>query len=238
MTYSLLTDKIVRGAYRYVEHFAKYRGITQDTNPDLLDDLLGAADDALMYACESYDSTKGATFATWARVMVRNHLYTALGRSNAGLLQVPKYTLRRWLDARRALEGLTRELMREPTMREWADAAGITIGELHSLRDRCHQHRYVMDPSDTDAYDIEDETDYQREVDILRDSERATEWLIKAKDALGDTTVKAFVYAMFNEDGLTQSDIAEMFGMSQSGVHRAVRDVLEFIRINLNEETK
>lgn len=226
MKYDLVTDAIVRGAYRYVDFVAAHQREPMD--PDDVDDLRSAAHEAILHAAETYRDDRGSKFSTWARLLVKKAVRRQLAIQGDKANKGPKLA-RRWLTAVRARDAFVRRELREPSNREWAEEAKEEYEGFLSMVERCTHTSILCDYSETDRVDVLDETNWMEQVELFHDAELATAALIQAKNALSEKKVKVFVYVTFNEDGLSQSDVADLFGIDQTTVSRWTKEVAEYV---------
>lgn len=235
MKYDLVTDSIVKGAYRYVDFVAAHQREPMD--PDDIDDLRSVAGEALLHAAETYRDDRGSKFSTWARLLVKKAVKRQLAiqgdTSNKG-----GKLARRWMAAVRARDAFVKRELRTPSNREWAEEAEEDYDSMLYLIERCSHKTILYDYYETDRVDVEDSTDWLEQAEIFHDADLATAALIEAKDALGADKVRVFVYVTFNEDGLSQSDIGSMFAIDQTTVSRWTKEVAKFVaaRLKLGQE--
>lgn len=192
------------------------------------EDLEQVAAIALMKAIERFDPARGFKFTTFAMPTiageVRNHI-----RDKGSAIRVARDTRTRLYQLRNVTEQLTRQLQREPSLKEIAGAMEITADELLSLLDA----REAADPLSMDAAASTDE-DAQRLEERLGVNEEGYErieqqqWMRWVFQQV--TPQERLLLEKRYVERLGQRETARAMGVSQMQVSRMERRVLARLR--------
>jgi len=199
-----------------------------------LDDLIQVARFGLLQALDRFDPDRGVKFSTFAgRTIVgeiKHHF-----RGGAWSIRVPRSLQNLWMEANQAIPELTQRLERTPTAVELAEhidadpdtviealdaGGGFSAGSLD---------RTVGDDGGATVGDLVG-TDHG----ALRRAPLWAEVEPMIKD-LPDRE-RRVIYMRFFE-GRTQSEIAEVIGVSQVHVSRILRSTLADLRSTVDEDT-
>jgi RNA polymerase primary sigma factor len=119
---------------RFVVSIAKkyqHRGVT-------LGDLIGEGNVGLLTAARKFDPALGVRFISYAVWWIRQSIQTAIVRQSS-IVRVPTGRAAELARLNRTADALRQELLREPTLREVADASGVeprdasAAGRLHDV---------------------------------------------------------------------------------------------------------
>jgi RNA polymerase sigma-B factor len=188
------------------------------------EDLLQVALEALLVAIDRFDPHRGVPFLGFARPTIAGSLKRHY-RDTGWALRVPRrvHTLSGPVLEAQAI--LSQDLGRVPTVSEVADLLQITGAEVDEVLD-------AMTARSTRSIDRTTDDGLPLSVAAVNDPE-----LTRAEDR---TALQASMSVLSSEDrellglyfdqGLRQSDIAEMLGCSQMHVSRALRRVLLRLR--------
>ncbi len=102
-----------------------------------MEELIGEAEAALLWAASRFDESRGVRFSTYAVPVVLGALRDLCRRNTP--MHIPRSDLRIISAAQRAREQLCRETGREPTIAEIAQRTGVDparMGEMLSARER------------------------------------------------------------------------------------------------------
>jgi RNA polymerase sigma factor for flagellar operon FliA len=107
-----------------------------------LDDLIQAGMLGLLEAAKHYDSSKGASFETYAGIRIRGHMLDEVRRND----WVPRSVYRNSRMISEAVKHVEHRLGREAKDFEVAEELGIPISEYHDmLQDSASSHLYGFD---------------------------------------------------------------------------------------------
>lgn len=107
-----------------------------------LDDLIQAGMLGLLEAARHYDSTKGASFETYAGIRIRGHMLDEVRRND----WVPRSVYRNSRMISEAVRHLEHQLGREAKDAEVAEELGLPLNEYHEmLQDSASSHLYGFD---------------------------------------------------------------------------------------------
>ena len=189
------------------------------------DDLEQVAAMALMKAIDRFEPERGLQFSTYAVPTIagalRNHI-----RDQSGALRMSRDVRASLTHLYRTQEQLTRELRREPSMRELAAAMAITDDELLALLDaREHAEALSLNavPEDgkaLEAYLSVPEDGYERV--------EQRDWLNWVYSLV--TPQEKRLLELRFEARLGQRDTAKALGVSQMKVSRMERRLLQRLR--------
>lgn len=217
-------DELVKRYLPLVKRLAKRYGYT--TEP--LDDLCQVGAIALLNAVERFEPGKGASFKAFAVPTIVGEMRRHF-RDTGWSVHLPRALQERARDAGIAVNALSAELGRSPTIAEIADWMSITREEaIEAL-----EARTAYDAASLDAPSRPDGADGEAEnwIDRLGAEDERFERIEAA--AVIERTLRAMpprervlVHLRFTED-MSQSEIAKAVGVSQMHVSRLLRRALE-----------
>jgi RNA polymerase sigma-B factor len=189
-----------------------------------LEDLIQVCNVGLLEALERFDPTYGVTFRTYASATlngVLRHHYRTTWR-----LRIPRRVQELHLRVSRAIETLSGDLQRSPTMPEVAAFTGATVDEVIEAIDAGANFwplslSYGDDGSTNSAIELVHDRDNVETVDQRLD-------VLALLARLPDMKRK-ILYMRFFEDR-TQGEIAEILGLSQVSVSRTMRSAVLQLR--------
>ena len=193
-----------------------------------MEDLEQVAAIALMKAIERFEPERGFKFTTFAMPTiageVRNHI-----RDKGGAIRVNRDTRSRLYQLRKVTDRLTRQLQREPSLKEIAAAMEVTPDELLSLLDaRDASEVLSMDAamsSDEDAQKLEQRLGVQEAGYEQVEQQEWMKWVLQQVTPQERLLLeKRFI------DRLGQRETAKALGVSQMQVSRMERRVLSRLR--------
>ncbi len=183
-----------------------------------LDDLLGDGIIGLLEAARKFQPGRGVKFKTYAALRIRGAILDGLRR----LDWAPRRLRRQARDVEQHINELAHALGRTPTRQEVAERMGIPMPELDDLLgDIEGSHMVSLD----ELRRISDSTEFllgesvaDHSEDVLCEVERRQrqEVLARAIDGLG--TKDRTVVSLFYYEGLTNSEVAEVMGVSPARV--------------------
>jgi RNA polymerase sigma-B factor len=211
----------------YVRRFAG-KGVASD-------DLRQTALLTMVRAVERYDPELGVEFSTFAGRTIDGELKRYF-RDRTWAVRPPRRTQELHLDLRRAGEELTHELGRAPTVQELADALDETVDHVLEALEAGVAHR-----ANSLDQPISGDDDAQAPADrVLASDEVGYEWIDRRMvvgellDQLDDREREIIAMRFF--EGMSQPEIAERIGVSQSYLSRLLRKTLMRLRQSLPED--
>jgi RNA polymerase sigma-B factor len=210
----------------YVRRFAG-KGVAAD-------DLRQTALLAMLRAVDRYDPDLGVEFSTFAGRTIDGELKRYF-RDRTWAVRPPRRTQELHLHLRRAGEELTHELGRAPTVRELADAVDETVDHVLEALEAGVAHR--ANSLDQPAGDDDGQAPAERL--LVSDDvgyERIDRRLVVGEllDLLDDREREIIALRFF--EGMSQPEIAERIGVSQSYLSRLLRKALLRLRDVLPED--
>lgn len=193
------------------------------------DDLEQVARLGLVNAIERFDTEYGVTFATFATRTIVGELKRHL-RDKTWSIRVPRSLQELWLEVSRAAEDLTKQLHRSPTIDEIAASIGSTREDVLEALDAGSAYT----AGSLDAPIGRDDDGSATLADVLGrvddDIEQAGLWAAAAEHIRGlPEREQAILVLRFFEDK-SQTEIADLMGISQMHVSRLLRRSLEHLR--------
>jgi RNA polymerase sigma-B factor len=191
-----------------------------------LEDLIQVGSIGLVLSIERFDVDRGVKFTTYAVPTIVGEIQRHF-RDRAWAVHVPRRMKELSLKLTRAIETLTSDLGRSPTIAELAEEAGV---EEEEVVEALEVGRAYASRSLTRSLDSDDGVGAEL-IDLIDDEERGyeaaenRELLASGLKALDDRE-RRIVHLRFVE-GLTQSQIAVEIGISQMHVSRLIRRALE-----------
>lgn len=218
-------NRIVEANLHLVEHHVRrYKGRLPAAHEDLRQTALLA----LVKAIDRFDPCGGASVATFAARTIDGELKRYL-RDRTWLVRPPRATQERHLSLRRATEELTQDLGRSPTVPELA--ARLEVDEddvlMGLMAGNARQNESLDRPSSDDA-------SFSR-ADLLtgQDDHRfeLSDSLMSLSDGMErlDVRQRTIINMRFVQE-LSQSEISERIGVSQSYVSRIIHQALDELR--------
>lgn len=190
-----------------------------------VDDLVQVAMFGLLQALRRFDPDRGYEFSTFAHITIQGEL-KRYRRRTGWTWHVPRKLQEGYLRLTSAMEELTHELQRQPTIHELATRLDMPLDEVVQLLDvRESQHSMSFDrPVKEDGSGMELGRD-----DRGFSSVEQLSMVRNLLDRLGEREREIVRLRFF--DNLTQREIAEVTGISQMHVSRILRLSLEKLRI-------
>ncbi len=236
-------EQMILSNLRLVWHLAKryaWSGIASD-------DLFSSGVLGLIAAVDSYDHDRGR-LAPHARMHIRKEML-ALIAAQRSLLHLPSSVNYHALLIARAESALTGQLGREPTEAEVAQAAGLSITRLRTVRQALGTVVSLDDPGDENAEDNTNLHEALADEDAESGDETAsassrTEWLAKALLKLAPREQKLLQrhYGLDGRGGLPLAQVATELSISRErlrqieiGALRKLRNLLQANNAHLGE---
>ena len=225
-----LRNKLVEHHRHVAEYFVKRysrRGVP-------VDDLRQLALVAIIHAAERFDPEVGVAFSTFASRTIEGELKRYF-RDRTWSVRPPRRAQELHLELRRADEDLTHKLGRSPTISELAEV--LDVSEDHVLE--ALEAGVAHQASSLDQPAPGDEDGAPRSDRLLADVEGGYnrvdhEMIVKDLIAELPEREQTIIYLRFFEN-LTQPEIAERVGVSQSYLSRILRKTLVELRARLDD---
>lgn len=192
---------------------------------EALDDLVQVASIGLINAIDRFDPKRGVSFAAFATPTIVGELKRHF-RDRGWAIRVPRRLQENTLKFRRTLSELTQALGRSPTVAELAQATGLSQEDVLEAGDALLA--YTTTSLDAPVGDEVTLADTLASGD--KDLEVAEGWadLSPHIDRLPERERTILVLRFFR--GLTQTEIAEVVGVSQMHVSRLLGRALTALR--------
>lgn len=230
-------EQMILSNLRLVWHLAKryaWSGIGAD-------DLFSSGILGLIAAVDSYDHDRGR-LAPHARMHIRKEML-ALIAAQRSLLHLPSSVNYQALLIARAESSLTGELGREPTEAEIAQAAGLSITRLRTVRQALGTIVSLDDTGDEDAEDGINLHEALADEDAASGDETASsssrsEWLAKALLKLAPREQKLLQrhYGLDGRGGLPLAQVATELSISRERLRQieigALRKLRQLLQVN------
>ena len=187
------------------------------------DDLFQIGCIGLIKAIEKFDMTFEVRFSTYAVPMIMGEIKRHL--RDDGIIKVSRSLKELSVKAKSAMDRMSKEMGREPTVSEVAKEVGVTVEELVMALDAT-----VM-PESINAKIGGDGKEIESLIGCDEDMERTVVNKIAIKDALSGLTARErqIIILRYFKDK-TQSQIASQLGISQVQVSRIEKKVLAQMR--------
>lgn len=196
------------------------------------DDLMQVAMLGLLKALERFEPERGVQFTTFAWATIEGELKRHL-RDRSWGMRVPRRLQEAYLRTSAALEQLTHELGRAPTVPELADITGQTEEELVEAL----EVRSASSLSSLDA-PVQEDSELATIIGVedadLGKVEELT-WLEQMLDRLPERE-RTILHLRFNRE-MRQSEIGAQLGLSQMQISRILARVLTQLREWAEETT-
>jgi RNA polymerase sigma-B factor len=188
------------------------------------EDLAQVARIGLIHAIDRYDPARGLPFMAFARATIMGELKRHL-RDHTWSLRVPRSLQEHYLHVVGAIDELTQELGRFPTVPEVTARTGLTGEQVIEAMGVDSADRVLsIEAPDGDGLHLEP---YEYDQDLEGVAERAD--LATAVRALPERTQR--VLRLRFVDQLTQAEIGRRMGVSQMGISRTLTRTLDSMRV-------
>jgi len=197
-----------------------------------LDDLVQVGSIGLVLALKRFDPDRGVPFRSFAIPTVVGEIRRHF-RDRAWALHVPRGLKELSLRLNRAVEQLTAELGRAPTVAELSHAVGASEDEIVDALDiaNAYSTRSLFEPQFEDGEESSQEWFGGPDPGYVEVEDAA---VVEAGLAALDARSRRIVELRFF-DGWTQSEIAAELGISQMHVSRLLRQSLDVMRGRLDD---
>lgn len=215
-----------------VEEYEQYalslsRRLRRDREPS--DDLDQVARESLVVALQRFDCERGLPFPAFATPTILGALRRHY-RDHGWSIRVPRKVHEMAVPVREAADRLTTELGRSPSPDEVAEELGIETADLLATQ----QAAAARTPASLDATST---VDGPSQHEVIGDDDRnllvAEDQVVLAQaiDLLGERDRDVIRLYFFDE--LTQSQIAERYGVSQMQVSRWIASIVKRLRSHM-----
>jgi len=229
-------DKLVEKYLPLVRYVVARLPVTMPATLDR-DDFFGVGVVGLLHAAATYDSTRGASFKTFAYTAIRGAILDEIRRHDP----VPRNRRDRLRLLERTSRDLHAVLQREPTMAELAEAMATTVEELEGDLQALHTARTLsLDESpggeDSDATFAAalaaDDTPDPHDDAVARER---IDQLAKAIAELPETD--RHVVVLYFHERLYLKEIGRVLNVTESRVSQILSRAVERLRLKLGVET-
>lgn len=224
-------DELIRRYLPFANSLTqRYRGASES-----FEDLLQVADLGLVNAIDRYDPERGVPFTAFASPTILGELKRHF-RDRVWTVRVPRGLHDRMAEVEKAIDELTTSLQRSPSVDELAEHLGLAQTDVLEALEASHNRR----PLSLDRPAGLDDPDEAPSAEWIGDEDRGYE-LVEGKAALdsalpGLEERERLVLRMRFIEDMTQSQIAARIGFSQMHVSRILRQALQRIRAQIEEE--
>jgi RNA polymerase sigma-B factor len=185
-----------------------------------IDDLISIGTIGLLHAIDRFDPSRGCQFATFATPTIVGEIKREF-RDRGWAIHVPRHLQEVHLSANKAIEALTGELQRAPSVAEVAVQIGATLEE--TLEGMELGHFYELTSLDADSGHDDDEShastaDFVGEEDLRFAALGLRSQLEQALRQLPQRECTVILLRFFK--GWSQSEIGRVFHISQMHVSR------------------
>jgi RNA polymerase sigma-B factor len=190
------------------------------------EDLLQVACLGLIKAVDRYEPERETKFASYAAPTILGELKRHF-RDKSWALRVPRGVQERAVAVNRETETLSKYLGRSPTVREVAEALGLSVEEVLEASEAAASY----ETASLDAPVAREGDESALLVDLVGEDDSAYE-LVENRDAIAATwralpeIERKVVHLRFIDD-LTQREIGERIGYSQMHVSRLLRRAIK-----------
>ncbi len=195
-----------------------------------LEDLLQVGYIGLIKAVDRYDIERGVEFSTYATPTIVGELKRYF-RDKGWAIRIPRRLQMRDLELNQAIDLLTQELMRSPTLREIADYLDISLEEVVETLESSYATNYLSldnvypDSQEDHGFCL---LDYLGDEDDDYSLAEDRDTLARVISRLTEREQKVIYMRFFH--GMTQIEIAQELGISQMHVSRLLRKILDKMR--------
>lgn len=199
-----------------------------------VEDLIQAGMIGLLEAHKNYDSSKGASFETYAGIRIRGAMLDDIRRGDWVPRSVHKYN-REFSHAISVLEG---ELNRDPTDTEVAKYLNMSLDQYHSILVDINCSRVVgiddlgvSDDAISPLNGAEENTPFEGVAD-----ESFRKALVGSIKSLPER--EALVLSLYYDEELNLKEIGEVIGVSESRVSQILSQTMQRLRTKLRSWTQ
>jgi RNA polymerase primary sigma factor len=223
-------DYLVRANLRLVYSVARrYRGQGL-TMPDLVQE----GNIGLITAVDKFDHTRGNRFSTYATWWIRQSVVRAVA-DKGRLIRLPNHMHLRVPHFLRAKEQLSRDLEREPTIYELAEATDLTPERVRDLQRVLHFPLSIDMPvgneedlefgdfiADENVPQPADQAEQQSSFDAIQDAVATLPWR--------EARILRLRYGLNNTRPHSLKEVGEMLGLSRERIRQIEKQALATLR--------
>jgi RNA polymerase sigma-B factor len=210
----------------------RYRGVSES-----FEDLLQVANLGLVNAVDRFEPSRGVPFTAFASPTILGELKRHF-RDRVWTVRVPRGLHDRMAEVEKAIDSLTKDLQRSPSVDEIAQRLEVEATDVLEVLEANHNRR----PLSLDRPASAEDPDETPAAEWIGSEDKGFD-LVEGKVALDaalphlDERERLVLRMRFVED-MTQSQIAEQIGHSQMHVSRILRRALERIREQVREQER
>lgn len=193
-----------------------------------LDDIMQVGTIGLMKAIDRFDATQGAAFSSFATPTIVGEIKRHF-RDHTWSIHVPRPLKERGTKVSNTAESLAIKLGRAPTVQEIAEDSGIEVGAVLEAMEASHAYAPLPLETPSGSYIVEPMSDDGTLFEAVEN--RAT--LLPLIRALSER--QQHILQMRFEEGMSQTQISEVLGISQMHVSRLLEQSVRSLRIGLQE---
>ncbi|MBX2860065.1 MAG: sigma-70 family RNA polymerase sigma factor [Vampirovibrio sp.] len=228
-----LRDKIVRQVMPYVKKIA-YGLARRSTDP--VEDLIQVGNIGLMKAVEKFDPLAGTSFKTYATYLITGEIRHYL-RDKSAMIKAPRQVYELYYRMNMIVQKLSDDLGRSPTDLEIAEELQcpvdkvVQVQEVERRKQLISLDQFVMSESDSETQYIERLVDDKNQELLMGQENRML--VEQAIDQLKPEYQEVVRMTYFKD--MSQTEIAEVMGISQMQVSRRLRKALDQLTISLED---
>lgn len=217
-------------------HLVEYLARKFANRGEPLEDLLQVGYIGLIKAIDRYDLDRGVEFSTYATPTIVGELKRYF-RDKGWAIRIPRRLQMRDLELNQAIDHLTQDLQRSPTLQEVAEYLDIGLEEVVEIMESAYATNYLsldniyLDHQEERGFSLLDYLGGEDD-DFALTEDRDT--LVKLLSRLSERE-QSVIYMRFFQ-GMTQIEIARELGISQMHVSRLLRKILEKLRCDMELE--
>ena len=189
------------------------------------DDLVQVASLALVKSVDRFDPDRGVEFSSFATRTVVGELKRHF-RDRGWAIRAPRRIQELYLEIGPAIESLSHDLGRPPTITEMAESIGVTEEAVLEALEAGKSYNLTS----IDAQDRKEGTILDRLGDVDAGFDGAEDRLALAISLADLSERQRTILNLRFVDGLTQTEIADRVGVSQMHVSRLLADSLAALR--------